>query len=114
MGVGFMYISPLPAQCSRILAEVHREFSLTLYLRNLKVSHSDVAEDSSLLRFNNNNNNNNNNNIQYTSPSGLVIWQRNLEYYSKGRQKNNSSRDEIHEKNSRIHLGQITKQMHKL
>ena len=32
----------------------------------------------------------------------------------KWHQKNNSSRDEIHEKNSRIHLGQITKQMHKL
>jgi len=36
------------------------------------------------------------------------------EYYNKGRQKNNSRRDEIHEKNSRINLGQITKQMHKL
>jgi hypothetical protein len=31
----------------------------------------------------------------------------------KGRQKNNSSRDEIHEKNSRIALGQITKQIAK-
>jgi len=28
--------------------------------------------------------------------------------------KNNSSRDEIHENNSRIHLGQITKRMDKL
>ena len=29
-----------------------------------------------------------------------------------GCQENNSSRDGIHKKNSRIHLGQITKQMH--
>ena len=57
---------------------------------------------------------NKNKTTQYTGPSSLVIWQRNLDYYSKGCQKNNSSRDEIHEKNSRIHLGQITKQMHKL
>ena len=37
---------------------------------------------------------------------------RRLKSESKRRQKNSSSRDEIHEKNSRIHLGQITKQMH--
>jgi len=30
-----------------------------------------------------------------------------LDYYSKERQKNNSSRDEIHEKNSRIHLDRL-------
>ena len=27
--------------------------------------------------------------------------------YGKGRQKNNSNRDEIHEENSRIHLGRL-------
>ena len=32
----------------------------------------------------------------------------------KGCQENNCSRDEIYEKNSRIHLGQITKQIHTL
>jgi len=32
-----------------------------------------------------------------------------LKQILKGRQKNNSNRDEIHENNSRIHLGQITK-----
>jgi len=36
-----------------------------------------------------------------------IIWQRNLDCYSKGRQKNNSSRDEIHEKYSRIHLDRL-------
>ena len=51
MGMGFMYEnSPLPAQCCRILEEVQMDFSLTLYLRYLEVSHSYVAEDSSLLR----------------------------------------------------------------
>jgi fatty acid-binding protein DegV len=52
---------------------------------------------------------NKNETIQYISPSSLVIWQRNVDYYSKWRQKNNNSRDEIHEK-----LEQITKQMHKM
>jgi len=36
---------------------------------------------------------NKNETIQYISPSSLVIWQRNVDYYSKWRQKNNSSRD---------------------
>jgi len=44
---------------------------------------------------------------QYTGPSGLVIWQRNLICYSKWRQKYNSSRDEMHEKNSRIHWDRL-------
>jgi len=30
---------------------------------------------------------------QYTNPPSFVMWQRNLGYESKGRQKNNSSRD---------------------
>jgi hypothetical protein len=30
-----------------------------------------------------------------------------LDYYNKGRQKNNSRRDEIHEKNSRIHWDRL-------
>jgi len=50
---------------------------------------------------------NKNKTIQYTSPSSLIIWLRTLDYYNKGRQKNNSSRDEIHE-NSRIHLNYKT------
>ena len=45
--------------------------------------------------------------MQYTSPPSSVIWQRNLDYQSKGRQKNNSSRDEIHEKDRRVHLDRL-------
>ena len=45
--------------------------------------------------------------IQSTGPPSSAIWQRKWDCYSKGRQKNNSSRDEIHEKNSRIHLDRL-------
>jgi len=37
MGMDFIQgISPLPAYCSLNLAEVYRDFSLTLYLRNFE------------------------------------------------------------------------------
>ena len=45
--------------------------------------------------------------MQYIGPSSFVTWQRDLNCYSKERQKNNSSTDEIHENNSRIHWDRL-------
>ena len=42
--------------------------------------------------------------VQYTSPASSVTRYWKLDHYSKRRKKSNYSRDEIYEKNNRIHL----------
>jgi hypothetical protein len=42
---------PLPAQCSAILAQVHRDFSLTLYYRRILIATNPVCRNVSESKY---------------------------------------------------------------